>query len=285
MPPTVIPAQPTISAGGRVIAAPFQFVTGDDESLFVRSSCIASAVAIAVQGRRYDADGNIIPFRFVHQPNSDRTVKSDLFPFGRGAVLNLSVIVLNGTLLQGECYLMVQLLKGTVAAGTIVGTLVAGYVASRGALGFPGAPLENSLAGEGIVRSFQGTAPAAGSSLLETVPSGARWQLLSAAVDLTTDATVSNRLGVLVTARAFGVLSASWMTLVFPAGTFGTWAWTAGLHPAGGATIGATPTGTAGLGTPVYMMAGDQLQISAQNLQLGDQFSAPRLTVREWLEF
>jgi hypothetical protein len=47
--------------------------------------------------------------------------------------------------------------------------------------------------GPGTLRSVAGAAPAAGADISDTVPTGARWQLLSFATSLTTSGTVANR--------------------------------------------------------------------------------------------
>lgn len=284
MPGILIPAQPAIGAGGRVIAAPFQFVTNDDESLFVRSACSVAGVTVAVQGRRYDQDGQIIPFRFVHEPNSDRSIKSDVFAFGKGAVLNLSALALVGTLAPGQCYLLVQLLKGSVGAGTLVGTLLAGYVSQRGSLGYPGSVLVDTLEGAGTLRLVSGTTPAAGAQVSETVPTFARWELLDFSVAFNSDATAINRFVALNIQRSGSLIGSIQHVTAHGQNTLRSYSWFPGLPYVVDTDFGGLGRKTMGLPHPLWLSGGDSVVVTATGLQAGDTFASVRYAVREWIE-
>src|SRR5439155_18890058 len=105
--------------------------------------------------------------------------KTQNYKLGKGAILNLTVFASAGAPLMGQTYVIVQLIKGLTGATIVLGTLLGGYLTATQALGWPGSPIISSTDGEGCTRLIVGTTPAAEANILETVPTGARWELLS----------------------------------------------------------------------------------------------------------
>jgi hypothetical protein len=60
-------------------------------------------------------------------------------------------------------------------------------------LAFPGVPIASPLDGGGALRSIAGTTPGAGAEISETVPTGARWELLAFQATFVTSAAAANR--------------------------------------------------------------------------------------------
>ena len=167
-------ALPAASAGGRVIASPFQFVTTGEDALRLVSVNARPGVRLKIQARRYNTAGGIDANAWDHIPNDDRTPRSDDYPIGVGALLNLTVFASSGTPLVGQTFVIVQLVRGVGAAAIVLGTMLQGYVTSTQGLGWPGSPITSSTDAEPCVRAIQGTQPAPGVEISETVPTGAR---------------------------------------------------------------------------------------------------------------
>lgn len=172
-------ASPIVSAAGRVIASPFQFTTtGEDRlQLIVVNSVVG--VVVQLRGRFLDAAGTISASAWTHTPTSDRTATVVELPIAPGAILNLQCYASGGAPQPGQCFVIVQLIRGSGNGQTILGTILQGSITSALALGFPGSPLVSSTDGEPAVRTIIGTLPAAGADILETVPTAARWELMS----------------------------------------------------------------------------------------------------------
>jgi hypothetical protein len=84
--------------------------------------------------------------------------------------------------------------SGTVDnPSTAIETLFQGYIDNNYNPTWPSYRAEHASEGKGNIRTIIGTDPAAGVNLSETVPTNARWRLLSLNLTMTTDATVANR--------------------------------------------------------------------------------------------
>lgn len=126
-----------------------------------------------------------------------------------------------------------------------------------------------------------GSAPAAGSSATITVPTNTRWRPIAIRCQLTTDATVANRivsLTLIIGAQVYGFYgSATTQTASL------TWLYT--FTPQSG--INASNVGTlVGVSIPEVMYLDDDLilNVTASGLQAGDQFTAIQVYGERWLE-
>lgn len=275
------PAVPFSSAGGRVITSPFQFIlTGEDNLRLVVANALVG-VRVTVQGRRLDDRGKVLPFSFEFVPTSDRLATSVNLVLGVGAILNLTVFASSGTPLSGQTYVMVQLIRGIGAPAIVLGTLLGGYITHVQALGWPGSPIAPSTEGEPYIRIIHGTSPPNGTVLLETVPTNTRWQVSSFTVSLVTDAVVVNR-----ELYMFASFSGSFVWEAYPAR----------LQPAGqtvlyvfAATVGrqiglVAQNVVQGIPADLWLPAGAQLIVNAENLQGNDSLLSGGYAVRELLE-
>lgn len=274
-------ASPLSVAGGRAIASPLQFFTTGEDNLRIISVNTLAGVRLKLQGRRLTDAGKLEPFAYDHTPNSDRTVATDDYPLGIGAVMNLSCFATGGTPKIGQTFVIVQIIRGLGAAAIVLGTLLQGYVTSTQGLGWPGSPIQTSTEGPGYTRIITGTDPAAGANVSETVPTGARWQLLALEVEFDTDATVIDRTVFLDFVFGGGILFRAAPPLTIPASMGAQCSWGAGVAAVGQAAYatfqGSTPA-------PLILPAGTIIRTGVGNGQAGDNFRAPTYTVQEWLE-
>ncbi len=275
------PAQPTVSGAGQIIASPFQFYTTGEERLRVVSANSLTGVRLKIQARFIDRGGTIQANSWDHVPNTDRSIRSDDVELGTGALLNLTVFAGTGAPLVGQTFVMVQLVRGVGAAAIVLGTLLAGYVTATQALGWPGSPIESSIAGGGYVRTITGTTPGVGQDISETVPTGARWELLAVWARLFTSAAVANRFAVFTVFDPANHLVQSAHPNAQVASAQGQYSWANGFNAQ---LVTATLVYQAPLPMHLAILAGQKFTITLINQDAGDQWDPPYFTVREWLE-
>lgn len=276
----VIAAAPFAGGGSRVLISPFQFTTSGEDNLRVVSANSASGVRIRIQGRWFDTKGNLQVLSEVHTPNTDRSVKTQNYPLGPGALTNLTVFAEAGTPLWGQTYVLVELIRGLTGGITVLGTLLGGYVTTTQALGWPGSPIVSSTDGEPAPRFITGTDPPAGFNFLETVPTGARWELLTFYGLFTSSAAAGNR----ETDFAYGNASSQQVIVVpqgvVPPSTSYQMSWAPGLVRAVG-----NVNFIQNIAIPhrAILIAADTIR-SLMALDVNDQWTQIRYFVREWLE-
>jgi hypothetical protein len=239
-------------------------------------------VRLAIQGRRLNDRGEIVAITATHTPNSDRTTVTSVIPLGKGALLNLAVVAESGTPLFGQTFVMLQLIRGLTGPVVVLGALLQGFVTSTQILAWPGSPLQHSFEGQGVARVITGTLPAAGAEISETVPTGARWELVKFSTQFTCSAAAATRQIALRIADASGnaqFLSPSVTNLT--ANQVAPHAWAQGT-----ALSALLENITALMGLPMRLVlpAGASIQTRTTAMQAGDQFLAPIYTVLEWPE-
>ena len=277
----VIVAAPSVDAGNRVIASPFQFwVTGEDNLRLSVANSLAGVV-VRIDGRFLDDKSTIRAFSHTFTPTSNRVMTSQLFPLGSGFVLNLTVFASSGAPRIGQTFVKVDIVRGLSGATIALGTMLQGYVTSKQGLGWPGSPITSSLDGGGFQRAISGTLPAAGSPVVETCPTGARWQLIYISTRLVAGAAVANRLPycyVQPSASGFGYYVAFPEVITASGARYMYWA-------SGSPYVALVANQTTiNLPQPVVMLAGGYVMVAADNMQAADQFTVNAYSVLEWLE-
>ncbi len=271
---------PGILARAKVVATPYPFGLSDDDNLRVTSVNAVTGVTLEVHYRQLLRNGEIKAGVFKHMPNSNRTAKTDDFNMAGGFVTNISVFATGGSPLIGQTFVIVQIIRGMGSVAIIAGTMLQGYVTTTQGLGWPGSAIVSSTEGEPVIRTIVGATPAAGNGPLETVPTGARWELL------TWFATATKNVGPLTSitpsvqlndpfSNSIGQFSASaaFQNVTSQSVSFGS-----GITPsaaAGAQVCGSLPTG-------MKLPAGATIGMPAPNNIAN--WSAPIYSVREWQE-
>lgn len=277
----VFPATPQLIGGGRILPSPNQFyLTGEDRLRIVSANSLAG-VALKAQCRTANIQGETVAHSFDHVPNTDRSTQTTEHVLGTGSVLNVTVFASAGAPQMGHTFVKVELVRGAGVAAIVLGTLLAGYVTRTQALGFPGSPIVPSLQGEPLVRFILGTVPAPGVNISETVPTGARWELLSVRFNLQSSAVAGTRRVVISGfgggLTGFTAIAASTQI----AGELWSHSWATGLIGRADGTIGLVQSELPGR---VILPAGGGWQSAVFNIGVADQFSSIASVVREWLE-
>lgn len=252
-----------------------------EETLRLTVYNAASGVRIRMSGRRFDPSGALSSFSDPMTPTTNRVATVFDKPMVEGWLLSVAIRVDAGAPLDGQCFVVVELGLGLGAQFVPLDVLVSDTITAARRVAWPGSPLRGPLDGAGAVRAIAGTTPAAGAEITETVPTGARWELLALTARLTTSATVANREPSLFFDDGATVYLGSPIQVNLTASTVWVVSWFQG---AGVITANVSGTETAPIPTNVRIPAGHRIRTSSQNLQVGDQWAVVEYLVREWLE-
>lgn len=267
---------------GSVVALPFLATEGED-NLRIITVCSVAGVAVTIGGRARASDGTLSAFAHVVAPPSDRSVLVTDVALAPGYLVNLAAYASAGTPKIGECFVIVQLIRGFSGATIVVGELLADYVTARQAVAWPGSPIRSSIEGGGCIKTFEGTQPAAGADIFETVPDNTRWELIAVRAVLTCSSTAANRKAQLfIRDQVAGSYAAGFTRFVSASANqqhFHYWGRSVDEVNVQTENWWAIP-----LPHDVILLATHQVRIFALAMQAGDQWTAPFLHVREWLE-
>jgi hypothetical protein len=250
------------------------------DALRVAVCGFSTSAIVIVRGRLLAFDGQISPFEFRITPAVARVFNSSDFPLAEGFLLNVSARLSATGPALGQIFIRIDLIRGSGSPAIELATLAQGPVGFSQALSWPGSPHRNTLDAPGYLRAITGTNPGAGAEVSETVPTGARWELLSLAVALVTSAAVANRFPMLQLDDGANTYAQSSVAAAITAST-------TALITAGdiGAPIAATALGfTISIPAGVILSAGHRIRTLTTNLQGADDYGAPIYLVRETLE-
>lgn len=259
--------------------APAFYVTGEDQ-LRLRSFNSVAGVTLALEGRMLRLDGSISPIAAPHLPATDRTQTTTLHAIGEGWLQHVSVRATAGAPRRGQCYVAVDLVRGQTNAVQPLGVITQGYVADMSPLAWPGMLPLASPDGVGVVLSVLGADPGAGAEWSVTVPTNARWRLFTAYVNFLTDATAANREVILTIDDGANLLFEATSTFNHTASLNVSYAFARNVQRGSSTTANL-------VNVPIpdmILMGGYRVRSQTVNMQGGDNFTAPRLCVEEWIE-
>lgn len=189
----------------------------------------------------------------------------------------IMVSVVDGTnsLIQGTCYATLFLTLNN----DIAYSLCCGMVFARRAISYPVSGNELARPSAGVLRSFNGTDPAAGAEVSQTVTAGQLWNIKSVVVTLVTDANVANRRVHIVFRNGGGETVRAYATIDQAASTTVKY-----IFAHYGYTPDETDTNTVLINIPdnVFLESGSDFITATTNIQVGDNFGAPRVTLEHW---
>jgi hypothetical protein len=260
-------------------AASGLYITGED-NLRIQTFNAASGVRVLVAGRFLTEQGEIVPFQFEQAPNTDRTVRSTIARLGPGWIQNVFAVASAGAPLIGQTFVLVQIVRGDSGAVTELATILQGMVTSTQRLAWPGSAVVSTIGSPGNVRLVTGTNPAAGVEITETVPTGARWKLRSFRARLVTSATVAGRRPLLIIDDgASSIVQFDPPESQAASEDFG-WVTGPGMQ-----RLGSTfDTKQWGMPVEIMLLAGWRIRTSTGDMQAADNWSAPQLSIEEWIE-
>ena len=255
-------------------------VTGEDDLRLTVLNGLAG-VTVVVRGRVLNCDGELIPFEQKLTPTTDRLASTVTVRLSEGWLVQAHAFVSAGSPLVGQTFALLSVIRGDAAAAIDLFTLAAGYVTATQRASFPSGGVGSSLRFDGAIRSITGTAPGAGAEISETVPAGARWDLLAFFTTLTTSVAAANRVPALFLDDGANVFIKSSQQGNQIASLAWDYLWAPGdqSQAAGNRLIV-----TSSLPVPVRLGAGYRLRTNTTAIQAADQWAAPQYVVREWIE-
>lgn len=273
------------------MAAPEQqpysiYVDADDKVVVTVWTSLSLASSDLILWIRFlTIDGKVQTRKSYINSTSDRIrTRNYIGVGGPGWIIGISLLVDANTATPrvGQVYATIGLAKYLDGANTHITSLLSGYVLGRDALSWPPGLQHSSVEGPGLIRSITGTDPAAGAEISETVPTNARWKLISLSANLVTDATAANR-------NVYFIIDDG-ATILFQSSLFfNQSASVAARHSFGALTV---QTGTLS-GSIISTHAGPcdcllfqgyRVRTATLNLQPGDNWGQPQLWVEEWIE-
>lgn len=256
------------------------YLAGDDNLRLTVFNALVG-VSVTVAGRFQHPDGRVEPFEHRITPTSDRVATVITRRLARGWILNLHVYASAGAPLTGQTFAIASIVRGQSGGVIELATLAAGYVTATQRLAWPSGLVLNSLEGGGALRSITGATPGAGVEVSETVPTGARWELLAFQAQLVTAVAAANRATSLSLDDGATVYVSLPAKFVQTASLTFFYVWAQGLQNLQDAT---RITNQSPLPTNLRMGAGHRIKTATSAIQGADQFSAVQYLVREWIE-
>jgi hypothetical protein len=240
-----------------------------------------AGVVVTVSGELLGQRLELMPFSFSFTPTSNRVVSTVRQAIGSGWLQQVRVVVSSGAPLRGQTFAWIRKARGTTSNALVTGTFQSGYFTATTDLFWPGPFGGGPLDGDGAIRVITAAVPAAGAEVVETVPTGARWELLSFTTLFTTSAAVANRGPTLIIDDGANILY-RWGNTAFQtaSGAFRrTWAPMPFVAGSDGANdfLGATPIG-------FKLLAGFRLRTLTVAIDVADTYTLTFYVVREWFE-
>jgi hypothetical protein len=262
------------------VQPPGNLYVQQNDQLQVQVTQATASIALNVNVRMLLANGQVVTYTFAPTSASTFTKITTFNQLCEGYILGVSVNVTTGTVLRGQCYVVVGLQRFGNSGAALDTVLVADYVSSTSPLGWPGGSIRSSVDGPGYLVSLAGSAPAAGADATFTVPAGTRLLVSGVAFALTTSAVAGTRLT--------GVNATDGTNLLW--GTIDNGGMTAGgtvqYFVLPGVAQWETRTACTAIGFPnrPVMKAGWQLIAHVNFGDVGDQLSALQIAGEQWIE-
>jgi len=276
---TTVPPEVTFTV--RDVAPPGAAYVGPAGALRVLIWSAQPGVEALMTVRTLMPDGQIQWSQYRFSPPGDYSGLDEVLPLSECFLLGLNIGAL-GVAKPGGFYVLVLLLHAPRADAPQAQMLVSGYLVSGSSLTYPNPRFVGPAEGPGRIRVIDGTDPAAGQVISETVPNGARWKLLAVGAALATSATAGNRSPYLDLLSATSGWWRSVLNVAQPASTTYYYRWAIGV-PARG------PSGPFNfvqdaLPDQVALVGGWSFQIYHHGAQAGDDWGMPVYYVEEWIE-
>jgi hypothetical protein len=257
------------------------YVTNDDQ-LCLTVFDAAAGVIVTVTGRmQLLGEARPKPFLQTLTPATDRSASTVRFAIGEGWLLNAQVVVTTGSPAAGQTFARLSLTRGTTSNALELFTLAANYITAKMPLSYPGSPVLGSTEGAGALRSIAGSTPAAGAEISETVPTGARWEVITFQALLTTSAAVANRIPQLVLDDGATTLFRVGAALNQAASLAQRRSWFQGAPAPYLDNANNVPMP---LPENIRLPAGARIKTVTLAIDAADQYSAVQYLVREWIE-
>lgn len=257
------------------------YINQDDNLVIGVWNSSAAVTTVNVQVRVLRPDGSLI-YEAFSCPNvlSTRQVAAVNISQLEGFIVGVVVQSPGPGVVRGQTYVTVKIARGAVGNSLANITLVADYLSTAFQPSWPYGGLRGSTDGPGLAYGTNGGIPLAGADASVSVPTNARWSVLSVKVHLLTDAVAGNRQVSLLcidsggTAWEIGATTTQGPSLGYD------YTWAPGLQF--NATVPTEQCAPMPMG--VLLPAGSTLTATMTGRDAGDQFSAVAVALQEWID-
>jgi len=258
------------------------YVDVDDQLIISAASSQASEV-VTVNVRLLLPNGRIEDMQFQIRPLSARQVLKQSFSLAQGYILSVSAVAAVA-ITRGATFLRIATQRSASGSGNPAQIMFADYVTTQATSAYPNGRVLSSTEGPGLLYGVSQANPAAGADFVVSVPVNARWKVRSLAATYTASAVAANRQVSITVAdltafkfRGFPLqnIVASQVALIsaYPVTPYASIVATDFTLP--------LPPDLYLTGSPAFS---DVIQSVTVAKDAGDQWSAIRLLVEEWLD-
>lgn len=255
------------------------YIQGDDR-LFVAAYSSVSSLTVRFSGYFLSHNGEVRQYAVDVFPTNDRAATTALQFLGDGFILSCTAHLLSGSANRGQCYVRSRIQRGTGATIVPIAGIISGYLSDDYSPAWPFGKREGPLEGPGMLRSITGSDPAANAEISETVPTGARWRLISMRAVFVSDANITSRRVAFVEDDGTNNFLQLRAEADQTASLTGTYTFASNGNSSFGTNVVQHIT------TPIMGMlpAGARIRTITVNIQTTDNWGPPQLLVEEWIE-
>jgi hypothetical protein len=260
------------------------YVTVDDVLRVVAASSAANEVVTVNYRLLRAADGAVVVGQFTLKVPSIFPNSSVNQPLAEGFLLSVSCQAAQAVT-RGQTFVRVMLNPKVLGSGQPGSMLMADYVTTAAAPGYPNGRIVSSVEGPGNIHAVQYATPGTGHDWGETDGLNTRRRLIQVTAKLTTSATVVNRVPQFqVLDNLLNVVGTYWNNEVQTANSPFFWTWSA----APVANVGVSSVQNVGLPPGLILPNGYSIQVTTTGLDTnaatGDKWTLIFATYEEWLD-
>jgi len=215
------------------------------------------------------------PFRFTRGHAGDLALETQDFNVPDVPIF-ITIRTSNSSHLRGDQYVMLNLFID----GNEHVLLTQGYISHMESVSWPSQVTQSNLPNHGLFRSVAGTDRAANTEITETVPSNVTWRFISMVFTLVTDANVANRNVHMRVTDGTNLLAETTSAQNQAASLTRVYSILAGVRPQDTSEDDNIANNLPG---DMFLPEGFTIETSTTNLQVGDDFGAPRLFVEQFI--
>jgi hypothetical protein len=257
------------------------YITLDDNVSLIAWNSNPALTTLQLQLRILKPDGSIvITSQTLQGITADKLPAVVTLGQLEGFILGAAIAPPAVTLVTGECWIKVSVIRGAPGNPLMVMPLVADYVSSGNHPGWPSNALGRAVDGAGKVKAVQGNVPLVGTDASITVPTNTRWQVLAVSAALTTSALAGNRQ---VTLTGFPNGLSAW-TVPAPAAQPPSTQFFYTFAPGLPALSNVASQQAAPLPSPTFLEAGDVMTTETIAFRPSDQWTPLTVAVVEWID-
>ena len=275
----ILTKPPAIQYATQNVPPPAPLYVDTNDAILLQGLSSVAGVQVTLLARLLLPDGKIVPIQQTLSPTSNRTNTSVTIPLQEGFLLGLTVSSSGAGITRGQCFVRAILARGIASSNLLTQVLLSAYVDGIDFPTWPPGIYEAIRSGQGAIRSITGSTPAAGAEITEVVPTPATWRIMLITYQLTTSAAVASRDSQLIFDDGSHIL------MQMSTGQFQTatntlrYSWS----PYGGAVGNVNPLIFFPIPPGIFLNSTMRWRTNTNNIQAGDQYTAPQYLVEEWL--